>query len=202
MVAEPHAPDQTRLLSVADYERLTADTDTRYELIDGELIEMPGPSAHHQRVLRGFFRRLDRFVLDTDAGEVFTAPFDVQLSDEDVVQLSDEDVVQTGLLFVSISRSDIVGVNRAVGAPDLVVEISSPRTAVKDLGRKRRGYREAGGREYWFIDTEARTATTWVIEGRGYDRLSVNDDGHAWSKVVLGFTIDMAGVFADADQRR
>jgi Uma2 family endonuclease len=194
MVAEPQGEVPARLLSVADYERLTADTDTRYELIDGELIEMPGPSAYHQRVLRGVFRILDRFVLDTEAGEVFTAPFNVQLSDEDVLQ--------PDILFVSINRSDIVGASRAVGAPDLVVEISSPRTAVEDLGRKRRVYRESGVREYWFIDTEARAATIWVLEGRDYDQLPVNDDGHAWSKVVPGFTIDMARVFTDADQRR
>ena len=72
-------------LTVNDYERLTADTDTRYELIDGVLIEMPSPTVFHQRVLAQYFAPLWQHAEQSGHGSVLFAPLDVQLSSADVV---------------------------------------------------------------------------------------------------------------------
>jgi Uma2 family endonuclease len=40
--------------------------------------------------------------------------------------------------------------------PDLVVEILSPDSRTRDLGRKREIYAAAGVREYWVLDTDRR----------------------------------------------
>ena len=49
----------------------------RYDIVDGGLIMSPRPTTEHQKVLRQFFRMLDRFVTEHQLGEVLFAPLDV-----------------------------------------------------------------------------------------------------------------------------
>lgn len=192
MVAEQQMV-QTVPLTVDDYERMTADTDTRYELIDGVLIEMPAPTVVHQRMLRRYFRLLDDHVEERQLGEIFFAPVDVELSPYDVVQ--------PDLVFVSTAKSGIVTDKRIAGTPDLVVEASSPSSIVRDQIRKHRLYRDFGVAEYWFIDIPERTHTTWVLTKGQYEELSANADGRARSIVLPDLQIDVTALFAAADRR-
>ena len=88
---------------------------------------------------------------------------------------------------------------RIVGAPDLVIEASSPATRVRDLVRKRRLYEANGVREYWFIDTDLRTQTVWSRENRTYVEVPLAN-GQAHSIVLPDLTIDVAALFAAADR--
>lgn len=192
MAARPRSSGQTRL-TVADYDRLP-DDGRRYELIGGELIQMPSPGWFHQLVLMAFVRFLDGYVFSREIGTVCVAPFDVELSGE---------VVQLDVFYVSAERRHIITRDRrASEAPDLVVEISSPLTKGHDLEDKRDLYRRHGVREYWFIDVEARTTTVWALAGERYVEQRPHADGLLASTVVPGFTIDMVRVFADADSQR
>ena len=103
--------------TVADY--MTTPEDKRYQLLDGDLILAPSPTTRHQRILLRLSRFLDEFVTSNELGEVFLAPYDVIFANEDVAQ--------PDLLFVSNARADIVTASNIQGAPDLVVEILSPR---------------------------------------------------------------------------
>ncbi len=67
------------------------------------------------------------FAEENDLGEVYFAPFDVVLSDNDTVQ--------PDLLFVSKERLHIVAGDDVQGAPDLVMEIRSDSTAIGGIGR-------------------------------------------------------------------
>lgn len=82
-------------------------------------------------------------------GEVFLAPFDVVLSEHNVVQ--------PDILFVSKGRSGIVGKANVQGAPDLVIEILSQSTESWDRVSKRRVYSLYGVREYWLVDPDAKS---------------------------------------------
>ena len=195
MVAEPrthqHQPRVVALprrYTVADYDQLP-DDGPRHELIDGVLIEMPGPSVLHQRLVGWLFRIMAGFVQRDHLGEVFLTPLDVELSDGRVVQ--------PDILFVSSARSGVITDARIVGAPDLVVEISSPTTRDRDLIGKRNAYREAGVREYWFVDVDERTLTVWVASEGGWDALGANERGHAQSTVLPGLTVDPVTLFAE-----
>lgn len=55
----------------------------------------------------------------------------------------------------------------AVGAPDLVVEILSPSTAVKDLREKFYLYEKVGVREYWIVDPANETLTVYIPDKNG-----------------------------------
>ena len=131
-----------------DYQ--TAPADTRYELLDGDLLMVPAPNLKHQEVQGQLQIELGLFLRKQRLGRLFSAPCDVILSDNDVVQ--------PDLLFVSREREHLLSSNQNVrGAPDLVIEILSPSTAEKDRGYKRTLYAKHGVAEYWLVDPVAET---------------------------------------------
>jgi Uma2 family endonuclease len=190
MVTEPQIEVQAEPMTVADYERLTADTDIRFELIDGELIEMPAPSLFHQLLLAGYFSVLWNHVQERKLGWVMFAPVDVELTLHSALQ--------PDLVFISRSNQGTMAGKRVVGAPDLVVEATSPESRVRDMVRKRNQYQHAEVKEYWLVDTKAQTHTTWALDGRHYVEVPANEDGTARSIVLPDLTIDVDALFAAA----
>src|SRR5687768_12511176 len=91
----------------------------RREIIDGQLIVTPSPSVRHQKASGNIHYRLFVYA-KKNGGLALAAPTDVIFSDGDVVE--------PDLLFVGASHGDRVGDRAIKGAPDLVVEISSPST--------------------------------------------------------------------------
>ena len=80
------------------------------------------------------------------------APFDIKLSPYTVL-------VPDLVFFTTARFADVVNEKHAVAAPDLVVEILSPGTRRRDLGRKRAVYDCEGVCEDRMLDSEARSVT-------------------------------------------
>jgi len=118
----------------ADY--LNLPEESRYEILDGDLLVSPSPNASHQRIVKKLARIFGRLLEDAGLGEIFVAPFDVVLSDTDVVQ--------PDILFISKERASIVKERAVFGAPDLAVEVLSPATAERDRTVKAKLYARAG----------------------------------------------------------
>ena len=195
MVVEPrtrqHQPQVVALprrYTVADYDLLPEDG-PRHELIDGVLTEMPSPTTLHQWISGLLFNAMFAVVMRDRLGRLFADPLDVELSDGVVVQ--------PDILFVSSARAEVIRDARIVGAPDLVVEISSPTTRDRDLIGKRNAYRETGVREYWFVDIDERTLTVWVAGDGDWDALGADEQGYARSTVLPGLTVDPVALFAE-----
>ena len=70
------------------------------------------------------------------------------------VRLSARDTFQPDLAFYRAARSGLIRDNHVEGAPDLVVEVLSPRTADRDTGPKFAAYERHGVIEYWILDPE------------------------------------------------
>jgi Uma2 family endonuclease len=121
----------------------------RHELIDGEHHVSASPTSRHQDVLRNLVLAICGFVIPRRLGKVLFAPFDVFLSEHDVVV--------PDLLYVKCERLAIVEPRFLRGAPDLAVEVLSPSTRQVDLRVKRRAYRKFGFAEYWIVDPAAET---------------------------------------------
>jgi Uma2 family endonuclease len=93
-------------------------------------------------------------------GRLFHAPYDVVLSDFDVVE--------PDLLYLSNERMKaVVTPQHARGAPELVVEIGSPGTRQRDETIKRRLYERFGVSEYWVVDPELDVARVYRRRGAG-----------------------------------
>ncbi|HEU0114535.1 MAG TPA: Uma2 family endonuclease, partial [Thermomicrobiales bacterium] len=129
----------------------------RHELFDGELVVTPAPVPAHQTIVVNLTRLIGNWVAQQRLGRVFTGPIDVRLTPEIVLE--------PDLCFVSTDRLHIVGPKTIDAAPDLVVEVLSPGTRGRDLGRKRAFYARFGVQEYWIVDPDARALTVFALRG-------------------------------------
>lgn len=157
---EPMAPRETtaRKLTYEDYCRIPADG-LRHEILDGVHVVSPAPRRRHQRVVGNLFTYLQNFLWDRGGGEVFLAPFDVLLSEVDVLQ--------PDLLFVSDARLDLLDEVNCKGSPDLVVEVLSPSTSRRDQVDKRARYEAHDVLEYWIVDPETETLRVYRRDQAG-----------------------------------
>jgi Uma2 family endonuclease len=134
--------------------------DKRYEILDGELCVVPAPNVKHQRVSRNLEMALHQFLKASELGEVFNAPFDVVLSEENIVQ--------PDILFIRKEHYRIICEANVRGTPDLVVEILSKGTRAKDTGMKKKTYARFGVQEYWIVDPESETVEVLLWNESGY----------------------------------
>lgn len=141
---------------------LFPDDGKRHELIDGDHYVTPSPITRHQRISRNLMIALHSFVTKHRLGEVFAAPYDVILSDVDVVE--------PDLLFVSAGRATIITEKNIQGAPDIVVEILSESTRKTDEMVKRKRYEQFGIMEYWIVDPELESVKVYRMTDKGYVR--------------------------------
>jgi Uma2 family endonuclease len=162
----------------------------RHEIIDGDHYATPSPNARHQRVSRKLLLALGNFLERHPLGEVYDAPFDVVLSETDVVQ--------PDLLFVAAPRLSIITEKNVQGAPDLVVEIVSETTRRTDEIIKRKLYERCSVREYWIVDPELETANVYRLSEEGFGRAShlSREAGDALASPLLpGLSIPLASLF-------
>lgn len=154
----PPAVIEKKRYTYEDY--LKTPEDERYELIEGELLMTPAPIPNHQRISRRIEFMLEKFVTENDLGEVFDAPCDVYLDDENVVQ--------PDILFISKERLDIIGEKNIQGAPDLMIEIISENTAYRDLVQKKKLYARFGVKEYWIVISEEESIEIYILKDNTY----------------------------------
>ena len=161
-----------------------------YQLIGGQLVREPSPVPMHQRISRRIGTELIRHVEERKLGEVFYAPLDVYLSDEETYQ--------PDILFIGHERRGIIGETRIEAAPDLIIEILSPSTADYDLRHKKSMYESAGVKEYWIVDPLDRSIDVLVIassEGRFQLFAEAKGSGNVSSKLLAGFTLNLEYAF-------
>ena len=116
------------------------------DLLDGEIAMHAPVSLRHARLLN-FVDSLVRIHVDRfDLGMVFREVV--------AVRLSSRNVFLPDLAFYRKDRLGLQSDSYIDGAPDLAVEVLSPRTAHRDVGVKFVEYEEHGVREYWVLDPE------------------------------------------------
>ncbi|MFQ5901966.1 MAG: Uma2 family endonuclease [Thermodesulfobacteriota bacterium] len=162
--------------------------DERYELIEGELIMTPSPKTDHQRISGRIDFALRRFVEENDLGEVFYAPYDVYLDEENCVQ--------PDILFVSKERLNIIGENNIQGAPDLAVEIVSEGSVYRDVIQKKIIYARSGIKEYWIIAPQEKMVEVYFLKGKGYQLIKTCFyDDTLQSRLLKGFRVELKEIF-------
>ncbi len=129
----------------------------RAELIDGKIYYMAPPSTKHQRLLNYINTEVNLYIRENNGEcEVFPAPFAVFLNKDNRTYV-EPDVS----IICDKSKLDDYGCN---GAPDWVIEITSPSDPSRDYGIKLFKYRSAGVREYWIVNPQKHTITVFDFE--------------------------------------
>jgi Uma2 family endonuclease len=178
--------------------------DFRCEIIDGQIFMMAAPTALHQGLLVEIVAMFHNF-LDDKPCRAYVAPYDVRLlaaiGDDYDGNEDDDTVVQPDMVVVCDEKKRFR--EGCHGAPDLVLEILSPSTRMKDLTLKKRRYREAGVREYWVLDPDnhsLRVYTLCVDDGKNqYRQIAYTEADTVQIGIFDGaLSVNLAELFAKA----
>lgn len=178
-------PSSSSRFTYADY--LTWPENERWELIDGRPYNMtPAPTTGHQRIAVRLVHLLEERVPRNCS--VFVAPTDVVFSQFDVVQPD---------VLVVCDRAKITRAN-IQGAPELILEILSPSTALKDKREKKGLYERHGVHEYVLVHPEMLYVEHHILGADGlYGREELLGPGESLRlDIVLdGIVIELSEVF-------
>ena len=164
------------------------DDGRRWEIVEGMLVEMTGPSWDHATIVQRLLMAVVPLVAAL-GGIVRSAPLDVFLRAGDVVQ-PDLFVVLPG----GVARPTPRGLE---GPPDLVVEVVSPSNRQHDELTKRSLYGLAGVREYWLVDPEARSVEVLELHRDAMHlRRRFTEGETVVSSLLPGAAISLADLFA------
>lgn len=171
--------------------------DERWELIEGAAYNMSAaPAMRHQQVCWELVRQIAIFLSDKPCRGFF-APFDVRLPDTKAKKDDIYTVVQPDIAVIcDLSKLDEKGCK---GAPDFIVEITSPFTASKDHIRKVALYEKHGVKEYWIIQPVDNIVHVRILDDNGrYGKVEIYEGkGRLEIKTLPGLEIDLDTVFAD-----
>lgn len=142
-----------------DYAAISSDG-RGYEIVNGVLIMTPAPTPEHQSITLRLSHYLFVYAELAGLGRVFAAPIDVDLGSKNVYQ--------PDVLVVLNEHLEIVHEQKIVGAPDLVIEVVSPGTAILDRLSKYDAYACAGIAEYWMVKPDGQTVEVLVLEDGEY----------------------------------
>jgi len=166
------------------------DDGKRHELIDGEHYVTPPPNIKHQTIVFNLGGMIWSYLQQHRVGRAFNVPVDIVFSNFDVVE--------PDLQFISRARQEILTKQNVRGAPDLVVEVGSPRTRKRDETIKRRLYERFGVAEYWVIDPELDTITVYRRADERYVRaaeLSLENGDVLTTPLLPGLEMPLSKIF-------
>ncbi len=144
----------------------------RAELIDGQIYYMAPPNARHQEIIFSLSRKIaDYFDKNNGACKIYLAPYAVFLNKDD------KNYVEPDISIICDKKKlDERGCN---GAPDWIIEVTSPSDPQRDYGIKLFKYRTAGVREYWIVNPQKKTVMVYDFEKELYsNQYDFNDDIH------------------------
>jgi len=186
--------DLNKRYSYADY--LTWFDDVRRELFDGFIKLMtPAPSRLHQTTSRNIVKKILYF-LENRKCEVFYAPFDVRFPKKNKEDKQIFTVVQPDICIVcDLEKLDD---NGCLGAPDMIIEIISPKNSKRDTKDKFEIYQEFGVKEYWIVHPNDQTVIVFMLdENSKYNQVGMyaNDEKIPVNIFNGELEIDLSQVF-------
>ena len=167
--------------------------ETHAEWVEGEVLVFTPPKTKHERVSRLLYYLFGLYVEYFGLGEVFDAPFEMVLIPGRLSREPD-------LLFVAREHAHRITAERLDGPADLVIELISDSSVVRDRDVKFAEYQAAGIPEYWLVDSRhgQESLRPFALTPDGRYRPIVPDSAGRYRSLVLpGFWIDPAWLWAD-----
>ena len=136
------------------------------ETIDGKVCMMsPRPFIAHNIIIAN---------LTTIFGNYLKGKPCMVFADGVDVHLDEKNVFVPDVMIVC--NHDIIKPNALYGAPDLVVEVLSPSTAMRDRGPKMKAYAKASVKEYWIVTAGTRSVEVYLNQGGQFELDHVYED--------------------------
>jgi Uma2 family endonuclease len=175
------------------YLEITDHSNRRVEFTDGRLEFLPMPTEIHQELVAFLYRALYAFVEGLGLGKVHFSGLRLRVRPG---KIREPDVI--------FLRKDHYHArhNRVWDGADLVMEVVSddPKDRERDYEKKLLDYSEANVAEYWIVDFELKVVVVHRLDRGRYTVIGEFKPGQqACSVLINGFTIDVAELFAVAD---
>ena len=166
----------------------TWDDDKLWEMIDGVPYAMVAPSRRHQKISGELHNQLHNFLKGKPC-EVYAAPFEVRLN----ADTYDDTIVLPDIAVICDESK--LDKNGCVGAPDMVIEILSPSTAMHDKIFKFAQYLRAGVREFWIVNPDSESITVNILNNDEYAACTYGNNEVIPVYVLEGCTISLPEIF-------
>jgi Uma2 family endonuclease len=179
----------TRMMTVDELERNGA-PEGRWELINGELVEMSPAGEDHGAYGVAVSSPLYGYVVSYRLGRVYGPDTGFVIRDDPpTVRVPDVAFVRADRLAADRDRSRFLRV-----VPDLAVEVISPSESGSEVLAKAMIWLAAGVKLLWLVDPATRTVTIFAA-GQAPRGLSIDDtlDG---GEVLPGFPLAVRDIFA------
>ncbi|MEI7833697.1 MAG: Uma2 family endonuclease [bacterium] len=183
------------MYSYGDY--LHWSSEIRSEIIDGEIYDMtPAPMRDHQEIAGELFFQIYSNLRDKPC-RVFVAPFDVVLPETGEREEDAKTVVQPDIVVVCDKTK--LTKRGCVGAPDMIIEVLSPRTATKDMTVKLKLYERFGVHELWLVHPEEKWVHVLILneDGKYAGPQAYDASGMPAVAVLPGLIIELPRVFPE-----
>jgi Uma2 family endonuclease len=183
------------ILTFEEYLTYDDGTDVRYELVDGELVEMPPEADENSELARFLFVELLKHV-----------PFQMISYKETEIEVSGRRArcrLPDLIVHSEASKAALAGksrgtITRDMPPPALVIEVVSPGVTnrMRDYRHKRTEYAARCITEYWIVDPQEQQMTVchWV-EG-AYEDTVLQGSDRLQSAIVPAFTLTVDQIFA------
>lgn len=162
-----------------------------YELLDGEIMKRSAPTPYHQELSGNLYEVIKSFVKKHKIGKIFYAPIDVFLDEYNAPQ--------PDLVYLSSGKAGFITNEGIVGVPDLVIEIISPTSVLRDRITKKNIYERFGITEYWLVDANNQEIEIYTIEKGKYElfsSVSLFESNELKSKVLADLEVNLNEIFS------
>lgn len=193
----------TKRLTFAEYLAYDDGTDTRYELVNGELIPMSLGSGQHGAVaefLNVYFQaEILRLKLDWTSKQIVIGVRSPRAGKWDTSRIPDVVVIPLSQWRELKNREAVIELNEP--PPLLVVEVVSESTKTVDYRAKRVEYNILNIPEYWIVDPLTNKVTIFTLIEELYEPLEFVGEDHIQSQTFPEIALTVEQVLTAGDYR-
>lgn len=168
----------TKKLSFEEYLVYSDGTDTRYELVDGELRAMSLGTGKHSNIIRFLNRQFEDAITSSEQPWVSLASLVGVRSPRgrrwDTSRIPDITILDQAQWEAMADRAAVIDFNEP--PPILVVEVVSPSTKTDDYRSKRGEYGVLEIPEYWIVDPLEEKVTLGILDHEFYELTEYQGD--------------------------
>jgi Uma2 family endonuclease len=175
------------VLTAQEFDNYPFEEDKRYELDEGELIEMTRPTYQHNRVLGHLFVELTVYFRRTRTGQALLSENLYALAPN--TRRAPDVAVILGDRHEELKNAKVIPI-----IPEMVAEVLSPNETPRTIHRKLKQYFAAGVKEVWLIDHEVHEVEIW--KGPSLPDPVLGGSDVLTSALLPGFALPLEELFA------
>lgn len=165
------------------YEEFLREYEGQYaEYVDGEVIKDMSATEKHDFLTNFLITILTFYISTKKLGRICSEPYQMKLTVGDKIKEREPDN-----FFIKTENLHRIKEKFLEGAADLVIEVISPESIVRDTEDKFEEYETAGVKGYWLINPNRRTVNFYGYDDDGkYKMLPISVEGNFESRVIEG----------------